>query len=146
MSTRYFEDFHPGDAYAFGSRTVTESDVLEFAEQYDPQAFHIDPEAAEASAFGGLAASGWHTASVCMRLFVDGLLADVAVVGALGVDDLRWRNPVYAGDELSGATTVAATDDWDDETGKVRFDLEATNQDDEVVHTRTDVVLIERGG
>jgi acyl dehydratase len=119
--------------------------IIEFAEKYDPQSFHVDRDAADASMFGGLAASGWHTASVAMRLLVDGYFKDVEIGGALGVDDLRWRKPVYAGDELSITVTVADKEVWDDDRGRVEFDLEATNQDGETVHTRTELVLVFRG-
>ena len=141
---RWFEDLEAGEVHACGPRTVTESEILEFAAAYDPQAFHLDREVAEASMFGGLSASGWHTAAVCMRLLVDGFFEDVAIAGALGVDDLRWWQPVYAGDDIAIQTTVADREVWDDERGRVRFDLEATNQDDETVHTRSDLVLVER--
>lgn len=144
MARMYFEDFEVGQSYCAGPRTVSKTEIVEFASQYDPQSFHVDQEAAKESMFGGLIASGWHTASVTMRLLVDGLFDDVAVVGAVGVDELRWRKPVYGGDDLSITTTVADTDDWDDEKGLVTFDLEATNQDGETVMTRTDLVLIER--
>jgi acyl dehydratase len=79
-----------------------------------------------------------------MRLLVDEFLDDIAVGGALGVDALRWRKPVYAGDDLSISLTIVEKEVWDDDRGKIAFDLEATNQDDEIVHTRTDLVLIFR--
>ncbi|USZ73635.1 MaoC/PaaZ C-terminal domain-containing protein [Natronosalvus halobius] len=144
MAKMYFEDFEVGQSYSIGPRTVTQTEIVEFASQYDPQSFHVDEDAAEDSIFGDLIASGWHTASVTMRLLVDGLFKDVVVVGAVGVDELRWRKPVYGGDELSITTTVTETDDWDDDKGLVTFDLKATNQDDETVMTRTDHVLIDR--
>lgn len=143
MTVQCFEDLAVGDTYDAGPRTVTAEEIIEFAEKYDPQSFHVDREAADASMFEGLAASGWHTASVAMRLLVNGFFDDVAIGGALGVDDLRWRKPVYAGDELSISTTVVDKDSWDDEHGKVELDLEVYNQDDVTVHTRTDLVLIE---
>jgi acyl dehydratase len=144
MPRRYFEDISTGEAYTFGPQELTKQDIIAFAEQYDPQPFHVDETAASESFFGELIASGWHTASVCMRLFVDGLLSDVAVVGALGVDELRWRKPVHAGDELRVAVEVSETEPWDDAKGRVEFDIVGRNQDREVVHSRTDLVLIER--
>jgi len=144
MAKMYHEDFDVGQSFSIGPRTVPESEIVEFASRYDPQSFHVDEEAAAESIFGGLIASGWHTAAVSMRLLVDGLFSDVAMVGAVGVDELRWRQPVYAGDELSIVTTVVETDEWDEEKGLVEFDIEATNQDGETVMTRTDLVLIQR--
>lgn len=145
MAPKYFEEFSVDESHDLGSATVTEAEIVAFAEQYDPQSFHVDPAAAERGQFGALIASGWHTMAVTMRLLVDGLFADVAVVGAVGVDDLRWRKPVYGGDELHATVTVAEKEGWDDETGLIRFALETENQDGETVATRTDLVLVERG-
>jgi len=144
MIVQYFEDLTVGETHDAGPRTVTDEEIIEFAEKYDPQSFHVDREAAAESMFGGLAASGWHTASVAMGLLVDGYFEDVAIGGALGVDDLRWREPVYAGDELSITVTVADKEVWDDDRGRVEFDLEAYNQDDVLVHSRTELVLVFR--
>ena len=144
MTELYYEDLSVGETHEAGPRTVTEDEILEFAKKHDPQSFHVDREAAEASMFGGLTASGWYTAAIVMRLLVDGFFEDVAVGGALGVDELRSRKPLYAGDELSISTTVVDKETWDEDRGKVRFELEATNQDGVTVHTRTDIVLIFR--
>jgi acyl dehydratase len=144
MPVQYFEDLAVGDAHDAGPYHVTAEEIIEFAQAYDPQSFHVDREAANASMFGGLAASGWHTAAITMRLLVDEFLDDIAVGGALGVDTLRWRKPVYAGDELRISTTIVEKEGWDEDRGKIAFDLEAYNQDDELVHTRTDLVLIYR--
>lgn len=102
----YFEDMQEGQVYELGSRTLTQEDTVGFALQYDPQPFHIDPEAAKDSMFGGLAASGWQTASTYMRLLVDGLLNNTASLGSPGVDELRWIKPVYPGDTLTGRFTI----------------------------------------
>lgn len=96
----HFEDFHPGQAIDLGSRTVTEDEILDFARQFDPQPFHVDREAAAASHFGGLVASGWHTCSMLMRLLVDSLLLRAASLGSPGVDEIRWLKPVRPGDTL----------------------------------------------
>ncbi len=101
MPEVYFEDLSEGEATEFGSYEVTETEIKRFAGQYDPQPFHVDSGAAAESMFGGLIASGWHTAAVCMRLLVDGHLADAASLGAIGVDELRWPNPTRPGDVLS---------------------------------------------
>lgn len=144
MTAQYFEDLEIGETHDAGPRPVTDEEILAFAEKYDPQTFHVDREAAEQSMFEGLAASGWHTASVAMRLLVDGYFKDVAIGGALGVDDLRWRKPVYGGDELRITVAVGDKEVWDDERGRVEFDLEAYNQDDVLVHSRTELVLVFR--
>jgi acyl dehydratase len=106
MTTVYYEDIDVGDTDEFGEYTVTAEEILEFAEQYDPQPFHVDEAAAEDSPFGELIASGWHTASICMRLLVNGPLGDQAGMGARGVDELRWHQPVKPGDTLSIRTEV----------------------------------------
>jgi acyl dehydratase len=144
MTTRCFEKLSLGETHRAGPRTVHERAIVEFAERYDPQDLHVDREAAERSLFGGLAASGWHTAAVSMRLLVDEFLNEVAVVGALGVDDLRWRKPVYGGDELTATMTVTKKEPWDEAKGKVVLELVTHNQNGETVHERKDLVLVGR--
>lgn len=96
----YFEDFHPGQQIDLGERTVTEAEILAFAREFDPQSFHVDRDAAEASLYGGLIASGWHTCSMMMRMVVDGLLNAAEGMGSPGLDGVRWLQPVRAGDTL----------------------------------------------
>ena len=140
---QYFEDLAIGDEWDAGSVTITEDELVAFAERYDPQAFHTDAAAADRH-FGGLIASGWHTAAACMRPFVDAVLSDVAVVAAAGVDDLRWHAPVRPGETLAVEVTVTEKSPWNDERGRVSFDLEASADDGEPVHSRTDLVIVER--
>ena len=100
--TRFFEDFTVGSVEEFGRYDVTEEEILTFAEQYDPQWFHTDPDRArEESMYGSLIASGWHTTAMMMRMLVDEFLSETASLGAKGVDELRWRRPVRPGDTLS---------------------------------------------
>jgi len=106
IDERYFEDYIPGAVYGFGSIPVEETEIISFAKKYDPQSFHTDPEAASKSIYGGLIASGWHSASLMMRLFVDHYLSHVASLGSPGVDELRWLKPVRPGDALSLRVTV----------------------------------------
>jgi acyl dehydratase len=103
---RYFEDFNAGDVFELGEARMDEAEMMEFARRYDPQPFHVDAHAASESAFGGLIASGWHTAGVYMGLLVRGLLHDVASLGAGGLEELRWLKPVRPGDVLRGRLTV----------------------------------------
>ena len=102
----HWEDFTPGLVMKLGSTTVSREAVLEFAGQFDPQPFHLDDAAAEASLFGRLAASGWHTCAMMMRLMCDAYLNDSAGLGSPGVDNLRWLKPVYPGDTLSAEMEV----------------------------------------
>ena len=102
----HWEDFTPGLVMKLGSTTVSREAVLEFAGQFDPQPFHLDDAAAEASLFGRLAASGWHTCAMMMRLMCDAYLNDSAGLGSPGVDNLRWLKPVYPGDTLSAEMEI----------------------------------------
>jgi acyl dehydratase len=107
--TRYWEDFRPGERYELGSVTVDGAEMIRFAERFDPQAFHTDPEAARHTPFGEVIASGWYTASLFMRMYVDAVLADSASQGSPGLSELRWLAPVRADDVLSGTLTVLET-------------------------------------
>ena len=107
---RYFEDISVGEVWDLGSREVSEAEIIEFATQYDPQPFHIDPAAAKESFFGGLIASGWHTCAIFMSLLANTIRRqNLAGLGAPGVDRCRWLAPVRPGDVLSGRTTVLET-------------------------------------
>jgi acyl dehydratase len=98
---RYFEDFTPGQVYAGTTRARVELErVKSFAAEFDPQPFHLDPDAAGASLFKGLAASGWHTAALTMRLLVESELKPAGGIVGAGFDELRWPLPVRPGDEL----------------------------------------------
>ncbi|WP_441249376.1 MaoC family dehydratase [Kitasatospora sp. McL0602] len=96
----YFEDFEAGDVHDLGTVSLTEQEIIDFGTRWDPQPFHTDPELAAASAYGSLIASGWQTASMFMRRYVDGLLADSACVGSPGVDEIRYLKPVRPGEVL----------------------------------------------
>jgi acyl dehydratase len=109
IDQRYFEDYLAGSTYEFGSVSVSESQIIEFAKEYDPQSFHIDPAAAVTGPFGGLIASGWQTAGLMMRLFVEHYLSSVASLGGPGVDELRWLRPVRPNDVLRLRVTVVDT-------------------------------------
>ncbi|MBA2460392.1 MAG: MaoC family dehydratase [Actinobacteria bacterium] len=131
MAEHYFEDFEPGQVLELGSRTVSEAEIVAFAREWDPQPFHVDPEAAEASHFGGLIASGWHTGSMWMRLYVDSLLARAASMGSPGVEELRWLAPVRPGDTLHARLTIleARPSERRPDRGTIRSRGEMINQD-----------------
>lgn len=105
-SGRRLEDYVVGATYALGSIAVEEAEVLAFANRFDPQAFHTDPDAAATGPFGGLIASGWHTTALMMRLYALSYLGDVPSYGSPGVDEVRWPAPVRPGDVLSAQVTV----------------------------------------
>jgi acyl dehydratase len=120
-----------------GSTTVSREAVLEFARQFDPQPFHLDDAAAEASLFGKLAASGWHSCAMMMRLMCDGYLNESSSLGSPGIDNLRWLKPVHPGDTLTGAMDVleARVMNSRPQVGLVLSRWSLTNQDGVVVLT-----------
>ena len=104
----FFEDFAVGSVREFGAMPVTREAALAFARDFDPQPFHLDDEAAAQSLFGKLAASGWHTCAMAMRMMCDEYVLDSASLGSPGIDNLRWLKPVFPGDTLSMRWTVLA--------------------------------------
>jgi len=134
---RYWEDFGVGDVTELGTVEVERDEMVEFARRYDPQPFHIDEEAAAAGPFGGLAASGWHTAALFMSMFVRSILLDSASMGSPGVDELRWTAPVRPGDRLTGRVTVTAAEPSAKraDRGTIFTANEVLNQDGDVVMT-----------
>src|SRR5437899_12620296 len=107
MSQRYFEDLKAGDRFKSGTYKVTEEQIVSFAREFDPQPFHLDPAVARQTMFKGLIASGWHTAAITMRLFVQTLNFSEGAIG-LGVDELRWPNAVGPGDVLQDETEIVS--------------------------------------
>lgn len=132
---RYFEDYIEGSVHEFGAVTMTEDEIIEFGRRYVPQPYHTDPELAKKSIYGGIIASGWHTASVVMRMYSDNYLSKAANLGSPGVDELRWPKPVRPGDALSIRVTVLETrrSSSKPDRGIVHSLLETLNQDAEVV-------------
>jgi len=134
---RWFEDIHAGDVVEVGPVTVTQEEIVEFASRYDPQPFHLDPEAAARTPFGGLIASGWHTAALFMGMLVPAVMLDSAALGSPGIEELRWLAPVRPGDTLRGRSTVLDTRPSETNPGRgTVFTLgEVLNQDGVVVMT-----------
>lgn len=127
----YFEDFREGDVTDWGSVTLSQEEIIEFAREFDPQPMHTDPQAAKDSMLGGLAASGWQTAAVLMRMMCDGFLLDAASMGSPGVSELRWELPVRPGDTLTARRTVLGSRPSRSrpEVGFVEFAFELFRQD-----------------
>ena len=103
---KYFEDFHVGDVIHCGRKTVTKDEIVDFAEKFDPQPFHLDEVEAAGSKFGGLVASGWHTCALCMRLVVDAMLKGSANMGSPGVENIRWLKPLRPGNTVTATVRV----------------------------------------
>jgi acyl dehydratase len=143
---RYFEDFKPGEVLELGRHTITRDEIVAFARQFDPQAFHVDEEAARATVFGGLIASGWHTGSLMMRLFYDGVIGETASLGSPGIDEMRWIKPVRPGDTLALRMTVTEClpSRSKPDRGIVRSLLELRNQHGEIAASIKGMNLIRR--
>ena len=143
---QYFEDIPVGEKRAFGSYAVTREEVLAFAGKYDPQAFHLDDEAAAKTHFGRLSASGWHTCSMAMAMMVENLKERrQAGLGSPGVDELRWLKPVYPGDTLRCETEVfeKRRSASRREMGIFRSKVKVFNQHDEPVLAMTSIGLVQ---
>jgi acyl dehydratase len=134
---RYFEDFQVGEVSERGPYVVTREEILAFAKQFDPQPFHLDDEAGRQSIYGGIIASGWHTASICHKLVVEGLLGQSASMGSPGLDELRWLKPVRPGDSLTVRTVVleSTPSRTRPDRGALKFRFEVRNQKGETVMT-----------
>lgn len=132
---QYLDNFDVGQTFGSGRVTVTAEGIKTFAGEFDPQPFHLDEEAARGSLFGGLVASGWYTASLTMRLLVDGPLSPVGGLIGAGCDELRWPRPVHPGDELHILSEVLGVRELASRPGSGMVKLRTTtfNQNDEPV-------------
>lgn len=142
---QYFEDLEVGRIDRFGAYEVRREDVIDFAARFDPQPFHLSDEAAAETHFGRLSASGWHTCAMTMAMVVEHMKANEhAGLGAAGIDELRWRRPVYPGDTLRCETEILAKTRSRSrpEMGSFRQGMKVFNQHDEVVMTFTSRGLI----
>lgn len=135
LKDRWFDDFAVGERFEFGAYVVTEDEIIDFARRYDPQPFHLDPEAAKASHFGGLVASGWMTSAVLMRLLCDHFIPRQSSMGSPGVDEVRWLKPLRPGDTLRARVEVTETraSQSKPDRGVIRCRHQLLNQHDEVV-------------
>ena len=135
MKKYYFESMEIGTELELGSYHVTLEEILEFAKKYDPQPFHINPTEAEKSMFGGIIASGWHTGSICMRLYVDAVLNQSSSMGSPGIDELRWKRPVRPGDTLTARFKIIDKKPFRKGVGLVKGKAEVFNQEEKLVMT-----------
>ena len=132
---KYWEDFAVGERAELGRHTFTESEILAFGRQYDPQPFHTDPERASQSVFGGLIASGWQTCAIGMRLMCEGYINDTVSLGSPGIENVRWLKPVRPGDTLTYSRVVleSRASTTRKGVGLVKHRWEAVNQDGALV-------------
>ena len=134
---RHFEDLRVGEVIELGHTNVTREMILSFAREFDPLPFHLDKKAAKASLLGGLAASGWQTGALSLRMLVDSFLSTIASAGGLGFTNLKWKTPVMVDDTIGGKATIAelrrsaSQPQW----GIVGIDFDIRNQKDQQVMT-----------
>ena len=146
MPKYYLDDFSTNWTAEYGPRRVTREEIIGFAAQYDPQPMHLDEEAARHTMLGGLAASGWHTCCIMMKMIADGLLLDTASMGAPGIDEVKWLKPIRPGDSLTvrGSVTRVRVSQSKPDRGFVSFFWEVFNGRGERVMTLTCPQMVQR--
>jgi acyl dehydratase len=146
MTVQYFEDYAVGQIYHSGRHRIDKEQIVVFAKQFDPQSYHLDEEAAKSSPFKGLAASGWHTAAITMRLLVDGEFKPAGGILGVGFDQLSWPRPVRPGDELHVTSEVMELrpSKSRSDRGLVRVQNTTLNQNNEPVQIFTGNLIVPR--
>jgi acyl dehydratase len=142
----YWEDFQKGRVFEHGPHRVPREEMIAFAAEYDPQPFHLDDEAARATMFGGLAASGWYSCCVLMRMMAEGFVLNSNSMGAPGVEEVKWHAPIRPEDDLLMRATVLETraSNSRPEMGFVRFNFELFNTAGELVMTLVSSLMLGR--
>jgi acyl dehydratase len=133
----YWEDFQIGQIREFGSKTVSKDEIVEFAEKFDPQRFHVNPTEAEETIFKGIIASGWHTCSLMMKMMCDEYVLRSSSLGSPGLENIKWLKPVRPGDTLRMRTTVLDSRSMESKPhiGLIHTLWECLNQKNEIVTT-----------
>jgi acyl dehydratase len=147
MTEHYLEDFEVGQVFRSAQRVrVGVADIIRFAAEFDPQPFHLDEDAAKRSVFGGLAASGWHTTALTMRLLVDSDLCIAGGLIGLGFEELRWPRPVRPGDELRVESLVLEKRESKSrpQQGLLKMRNTTINQHDEPVQLSVGTLIVPR--
>jgi acyl dehydratase len=146
MSRQYLEDYAVGQVYASGRLRVDKDQIVAFAAQFDPQPYHLDEEAARQSVFKGLAASGWHTAALTMRLMVDGAFKPAGGILGVGFDELSWPRPVRPGDELHAESEILEVRPSKSrpDRGMIRVRTTTLNHNGEIVQIFTGNLIVPR--
>ena len=146
MPKRHWEDFKPGTVASYGPRLVTREEIVAFAAEFDPQPMHLDETAGAGTLLGGLAASGWHSCCILMRMIADGFINETHSMGAPGVDEVRWLRPLRPGTQVRVRTTVLETraPNSRPEFGFVRCFFEMIDEHDSVLTTMTSPLMIRR--
>src|SRR5947207_752769 len=146
VPTLYWEDFAPGAVAEYGPRLITHEEIVAFATEFDPQPMHLDEEAARGTMLGGLAASGWHSCALLMRMIADGFVLATRSMGSPGVEEVKWLKPVRPGDRLTVHRTVMDTRASNSRAamGLVKFRFEMINQAGACVMTMVSTMMIGR--
>jgi acyl dehydratase len=146
MPKLHWEDFEPGEVAIYGPRLVTREEIVAFAAEFDPQPMHLDEAAASATLLGGLAASGWHTCCLLMRMIADGFVLAAKSMGAPGVEEVRWLKPLRPGTSIRVRATVLdkRASGTRPELGFVRFQYEVLDEHDSVLTTMVSATMIAR--
>ena len=146
MPTHHWEDFQPGAVSIYGPRLVTREEIVAFAAEFDPQPMHLDEAAANASLLGGLAASGWHTCCLLMRIITDGFVLNSSSMGAPGVEEVRWLKPLRPGTRIRVRSTVLETraSKSRPEMGLAKIRHEVLDETDVVLSTLTSTAMLGR--
>ena len=146
MPKLHFEDFEPGTVSIYGPRLVTREEIVAFAAEFDPPPMHLDEAAASATLLGGLAASGWHTCCLLMRMIADGFVLDANSMGAPGVDEVRWLKPLRPGTQIRVRATVLdkRVSQSRPQMGFVRFRYEVIDERDAVLTMLTSSMMMMR--
>jgi acyl dehydratase len=146
MPKRYWEDFQLGAVAIYGPRLVTREEIVAFAAEFDPQPMHLDEAAASATLLGGLAASGWHTCCLLMRIITDGFVLNTSSMGAPGVEEVRWLKPLRPGTRIRVRSTVLETRASKSrrEMGLVKIHHEVLDETDAVLTTLTSTAMLGR--
>lgn len=146
-ATLYWEDIEIGRMLQTGLLDIDAPGIRGFAEKFDPQPYHLDRDAAEASLFGGLCASGWHVSAMMMKLISEELIKEnIALVGSRKVPWLEWYRPVFEGDTISATATIAdkTPSEWDEDCGLIGFDIEVHNQNEKRVMALSAYLMVEK--
>jgi acyl dehydratase len=146
MSKRHYEDFQPGAVTVYGPRLVTREEIIAFAAEFDPQPMHLDEATAATTMLGGLAASGWHSCCLLMRIIADGLVNKTHSMGAPGVDEVRWLKPLRPGTQVRVRATVleTRTPKSRPEFGFVKYLFEMLDDHGDVITTFISPLMVKR--
>jgi acyl dehydratase len=146
MSKLYFEDFKPGTVTEYGPRLVTREEIVAFAAEFDPQPMHLDEDAARTGMLGGLAASGWHTCCLMMRMAADGFVLNSSSMGAPGIDEVKWLKPLRPGSRITLRTTVLDTraSNSRPEMGFIKVRMEVLDDEGTILMALTTSIIMGR--